>query len=96
MRALQLQIEGLSHDDFIRLDQSGSGEDKIRNCQILWYSRHDPVTHELMDHYPAVRSICPWAPDGDYGWKKIKRKKFTDAELLEEVERYTRHINCAP
>jgi broad specificity phosphatase PhoE len=92
MRGLQLQLEGLSHDDFIRLEQSANAEDKIRNGQILWYRRHDPDTHQLMDHYPAVRSICPWDPAGDYGWKRIKRKKFTDDELIEEVARYPRHV----
>ena len=93
MRANQLELEGLSHDDFIRLDSSERSEDKIRNCQILWYSRHDPDTHELMEHYVARRSVCPWDPKGDYGWMRIRRKKFTDEELLTEVNMYPRHTN---
>jgi broad specificity phosphatase PhoE len=93
MRALQLQLEGLSHDDFLRLDASEQPEDKIRNCQIFWYSRHDPDTHELGKSYVARRSICPWDPEGDYGWARIKRKKFTDEELLAEVNKYPRHAN---
>lgn len=95
MRALQLQLEGLSHDDFLRLDASELLEDKIRNGQILWYSRHDPDTQELRRNYVARRSICPWDPKGDYGWVRIKRKKFTDAELLAEVNQYPRHVNSS-
>jgi broad specificity phosphatase PhoE len=93
MRAFQLELEGFSHDDFIRLDASEELAEKIRNCQILWYSRHDPDTHELTPHYVARRSVCPWDPQGDYGWTRIKRKKFTDEELLAEVGRYPRHVN---
>lgn len=93
MRAFQLELEGLTHDDFLRLDASDKPEDEIRNCQILWYSRHDPDTHELTSHYVARRSVCPWDPNGDYGWVRFRRKKLTDDELLGEVNQYPRHVN---
>ncbi len=93
MRAFQLQLEGLSHDDFLRLDASEQPEDKIRNGQILWYSRHDPDTQELKRSYVARRSICPWDPKGDYGWMRFKRKKLTDEEMLAEVNQHPRHVN---
>ena len=94
MRAFQLELEGLGHDDFVRLDVSERSEDKIRNCQILWYTRRDPVTSQLTDHLVARRSVCPWDPDGDYGWKPVVRKKFTNDDLLEEARRYPRYANC--
>ncbi|MDP3953899.1 MAG: histidine phosphatase family protein [bacterium] len=94
MRALQLELEHLGHDDFIRLDESEELSDKIRNCQILWYTRRDPDTGKVStNHLVAVRSVCPWDPNGDYGWRRLSRKKYSNQELLEEVARYPRHVN---
>lgn len=94
MRGLQLELEGLGHDDFIRLDASDDPRDKIRNCQILWYTRRDPDTNEMSNYHVAVRSVCPWDTAGDYGWRRILRQASTNEELLEEVRRYPRHVNC--
>jgi broad specificity phosphatase PhoE len=93
MRAFQLELEGLSHDDFIRLDSSRNREENIRNCQILWYTRRDPDTGQLTDHLATKRSVCPWDPEGDYGWKRIVRRKQTNEDLLTEVGRYPRFAN---
>jgi broad specificity phosphatase PhoE len=94
MRAFQLELEGLSHDDFLRLDTSRDFEDKIRNCQIFWYTRRDLSTGEETEHLTGRRSVCPWDPNGDYGWKQFKRKKLTNAELLAEAHRYPRYANA--
>ena len=92
MRALQLEFEDLGHDDFIRLDSSEKPEDKIRNCQILWYTRRDPDTKKLFPNLVAVRSVSPSEKNKDFGWKEIIRKKYTNEELIMEVTRYPRHI----
>lgn len=93
MRAIQLELEHLGHDDFVRLDASEDLRDKIRNCQILWYSRRDPKTKKISEsHLVAVRSVCPWDPDGDYGWRYIERCLLTNQDLQKEVERYPRFI----
>ncbi|MDP3963986.1 MAG: phosphoglycerate mutase family protein [bacterium] len=94
MRALQLELGNLGHDDFIRLDASEDMPDRIRNCQILWYTRRDPDTGKIREpRIVAVRSICPWDPKGDYGWRKIERRRYSNDELMEEVSRYPRHIS---
>ncbi len=94
MRALQLEIENLSHDDFIRLDKSDIPHEKMNNCQILWYTRMDPNNPLVTNTRTlAVRSVCPWKEDGDYGWRYIERKLSTNEDLLNEVERYKRHVN---
>jgi broad specificity phosphatase PhoE len=96
MRAIQVEVEGLGHDDFIRLDASEESADKIRNCQIFWYSRIDPDTSVLAEYPVAVRSVSP-SEGVDYGWRRIKRPKFTNDQLLVEVERYPRFIaGCEP
>lgn len=97
MRALQLEFEDLGHDDFIRLDVSEIPEEKIRNCQILWYTRRDPKTKKLFPNLVAVRSICPLNTDTgqteDFGWKEITRNRYTNKDLLTEVDKYHRHIS---
>ena len=94
MRALQLEFESLGHDDFIRLDSSDKPSDKIRNCQILWYTRRDPDTGQVeKGHLVAVRSICPWDPQGDYGWRRIERRRYSNAELLAEIALHPRQIS---
>lgn len=92
MRAFQLEIENLGHDDFIRLDDSEDLAEKIRNCQIIWYTRRDSENVKLQSHMVAVRSVCPWDPDGDYGWRKIERRRFSNKDLMADVEKYPRHI----
>ena len=96
MRALQLEFEDLGNDDFIRLDNSEEPCDKIRNCQIFWYTRRNPETQEVYPHLYAVRSVCPLNTDTglteDFGWKKITRNRYTNEDLLAEVAKYPRHI----
>lgn len=93
MRALQIEIENMTHDDFLRLDASKMPSERMNNCQILWYSRRDPSNRQIIsENVLAVRSVCPWKEDGDYGWRYIKRKLVTNEELLAEVNRYKRHV----
>ncbi len=94
MRALQLELEHMGHDDFIRLNKSDDPVDRIRNCQIIWYTRRDPDTGRVeQPHLVAMRSICPWDPAGDYGWRRLVKKRPSNQELKEEVEKYPRHVN---
>lgn len=94
MRALQMELLQLGHDDFIRLDSSSSPLEKIQNCQIMWYTRRNPSTGRIHDsRLYAWRSLCPWKPEEtDTGWITIVRKKITNDELREEVARYPRHV----
>jgi|SRR3989344_6545946 len=97
MRVIQIEFEDLGHDDFIRLDSSDDPKDKMRNCQILWYTRIDPETGEENERLVAVRSVCPLVcPSNtveDFGWRRIQRHRYTNQDLLEEVSRYPRHVN---
>lgn len=93
MRGLQMIFEDLGHDDFIRLDSSEKPSEMILNCQILWYTRRDPETAKIeSSKLVAVRSVCNYGKKGDYGWRRIVRKRYSNQELLDEVNRYERHI----
>jgi broad specificity phosphatase PhoE len=95
MRALQLELLNLGHDDFIRLDGSDDPKDEIQNCRIMWFTRRNPETGQVVgDRLFAWRSVWPWNPEAtDTGWQKIVRSKFTNEELLDDVNRYPRHAN---
>lgn len=93
MRAFQLELENLGHDDFIRLDSSENPAEKIRNCQIMWYTRRDPKTGKLQSHLKAVRSVCPWDPDSDYDWRNIERRHYSNEDLMADVKKYPRHLD---
>ncbi len=93
MRGLQMIFEDLGHDDFIRLDSSEEPADKILNCQILWYTRRDPDTGKVeSSKLVAIRSVCNYGMKGDYGWRRIERKRYSNQDLLDEVARYPRQI----
>lgn len=94
MRALQLELLQLGHDDFIRLDESEDPKDKIHNCQVMWYTRRDPYDGRVQGpHLYAWRSLSPWNPEmTDTGWIKIERRKLSNDQLRAEVERYPRHV----
>ena len=94
MRALQMELEHLGHDDFIRLDDSEDPREKIRNCQILWYTRRDPDKGQLTSsHFVAVRSVCPWEINGDYGWRPIPVNLLSNEDLLREVKQHLRIVS---
>ncbi len=64
----------------------------IPNCGIVQYSRIDPKTKQIADHFNWVRLICPWNlgwknGEWDGTWKKIQRPEYTARELLEKVAR---------
>jgi broad specificity phosphatase PhoE len=93
MRALQLELLQLGHDDFLRLDASDDPQDKIRNCQIMWYTRRDPENgRNTGSRLYAFRSVTP-STGIDSGWKRIARVLRTNDDLLLDVESYPRHAN---
>lgn len=94
MRALQLELLQLGHDDFLYLDRSKDPKDKIHNCQIMWYTRRDPSDGRVQGpRLYAWRSLSPWNQDqSDTGWVKIERKRMSNDQLRDDVARYARHV----
>lgn len=64
---------------------------KVENCSVVQYSRRDPVDGELSESFDWVRSVCPWDEErSDPRWRWIERPKFTNEQLLAQVEEYPR------
>jgi broad specificity phosphatase PhoE len=60
---------------------------RIFNCQVIHYTRRNPVTGQLSAHLEWMRSVCPPNPDNDGpGWQQIVRPNFSNADLLAIAE----------
>lgn len=61
---------------------------RIKNCQVVHFTRIDPETSERAPVLMWVRSVTPWeTPDEPGLWRPIEHKKYTDEELLAEVRK---------
>lgn len=94
MWAARLRLERMSDERFQELDASTEPADRIRNCQVIHYTRRDPVTQLLERRYGWMRSVCPWDPNPKAdGWQEIVRPAYGNRELLEHVARYPRQVS---
>lgn len=59
---------------------------RIKNCQVVDFTRINPETGERADVISWVRSVTPWeTPDSPGTWREIRHKKYTNEELLAGV-----------
>jgi NAD+ kinase len=87
MWAFMIRIERLTPTQFVGRTQSDAIVDKIRNGQIMQYTRRDPAEQTLSPRADWVRSVCPWeTARSRVEWRKIERPRWTNADLLELVE----------
>jgi NAD+ kinase len=73
------------------LDQDADPSYHVRNCQILHYTRRDPVSGALDPRIRWMRSICPWDEAASWqggAWLAIDRRQYGDDELWDLVQRY--------
>jgi NAD+ kinase len=88
MRAFQVRIERMSQLRFKELIFSRDANDSIHNCQIVHYTRRNPVKGRLAPYAGWVRWLRPTAtPPTSSGWKEITRPRYDNASLLAVVER---------
>jgi NAD+ kinase len=83
MRAFQVRLERLSQERFRELVLSDDHKDVIFNCQIIHYTRTNPVTGEHAPYVEWVRWFRPTdVPVSSSGWMNITREQYTNEELL--------------
>jgi NAD+ kinase len=88
MWAYRVRLERISTERFNELDRSKHPHDRIHNCQILHYTRRNPETRKLGPYLGWMRSVCPWDEQlSSNNWRPIVRKKYSNQELLERVEK---------
>jgi len=80
--------------EFYEWKRANDPATKIHNCQIIQFSRRDPVTLQVIDKVRWWRSICPWNLTlTDSSWRPIVPRRYSSAELLSMADRYLRLIN---
>lgn len=94
MWCFRVRLERLTQERWCELDKSDDPKDHIHNCQILWYTRRDPVTGIIAPYLNWMKSVCPWdlLKSGDE-WRPIERLRFTNEDLLAEIEQIPRLLN---
>lgn len=76
-------LERMSVDGWTEQQRSKQPGAKMHNCQVLHYSRRDPVSGELSDHLDWMRSVSPADASNDGpGWQQIRRPRYSNKELL--------------
>ncbi len=91
MDVARFVLERLS--PFQWLEQDKNPRYKTANCQILHYTRIDPITGDLSDSMRWRRSICAWdqTKSWDNGeWVEIEHRKYSDDDLLEIASNFPR------
>ena len=83
MSAARASLEYLSDEEWLQRDDDKSH--KILNTHVYHYSRRDPATTEVGKYLSWRRSICPFKLETDSGWLSINRRRFTNDELLHNV-----------
>ena len=87
MWGLRYIIERMTSSDISKLENSPDPKDKIHNCQIIHYTRKDPVSGRVASYLNWMRSICPTDLSLSHNeWQPIVRRKFSNEDLLKEVE----------
>lgn len=88
MWAFRLRLERMSQERFRELHISEKSEDRIHNCQILHYSRRDPVTSQPAQYLNWLRMIRPTDAEPILSdWSKIERPRYSNEDLLARAER---------
>jgi broad specificity phosphatase PhoE len=81
-------LERMDPDEWLADDKNS--DQNIENCQILHYTRTDPVTGEMAPQLRWMRSVCPW--DSAKSWQGGEwftipaRATYTDEALLKSVD----------
>jgi NAD+ kinase len=93
MRAFQVRLERMSQERFRELVLSSDRQETIYNCQIVHYTRCNPLTGTLTPYMEWVRWFRPTDdPVSGSGWLPIERSKYSNEDLLSVAERFPRLV----
>lgn len=89
MWAYRVLLERMPQHEFRRLHLSKDPLDRLYNCDILHYTRRDPVSGKLAERANWMRHIRPTQPGVRVSdWVEIVRRRYSNEELLEIVAGY--------
>lgn len=95
MWAFDVRLTQMRPRRFEELHHSEHPHDHIHNCQIVQYTRVNPVTGEKIGKMGWRRSVCPWDLSlSSNDWQPIVRHRPTAEELLAEAEEVPRFLSA--
>ena len=87
--ASRFELERMDHEQWSISEKDAA--QKIKNCQVVQFSRLDPETQNQSGKVLWVRSVTPWeTPDSPGEWHEIERRGYTNQELMADVEQIPR------
>ena len=87
--AEHLDLERMGHEEW-KIAESDASR-KIKNCQVVHFTRLNPESGYQAPSLAWVRSVCPWeTPDHPGHWRNIEMSQFSNEQLLAEVDQIPR------
>jgi NAD+ kinase len=84
MRAFRVLLERMPQQRFKEIALNMG--DGVYNCEVMHYTRRDPISGAIADHANWMRRIRPTeTPIWNRGWQEIKRPKYSNEDLLKIV-----------
>jgi NAD+ kinase len=78
------------------LEQDADSDYKVSNCQVLNYTRRDPITGTIAPKIFWRRCINAWDPERSWDngqWTDVEYKQYSDDELLKLASQFPRLLN---
>jgi broad specificity phosphatase PhoE len=95
MWTLRVILERMSMDRFRELHASRDPFDKIRNCQVLTYTRI-AADGSITPYVNRRQSVCPWDLEGsDLSWHQVKPERYTNEQLMAQVAKWSHVVEGA-
>jgi len=89
----RFRLERMTVSQYLDLNESKHPFDRIHNCQVIHYTRRDPKTGKIAPYLNWMRSVCPTDLSLSLNkWVKIKRRSYSNEELLAFAEKFPRLI----
>lgn len=80
-----MALEYMFNEDWDKAINNPSEE--LHNCQVIHYSRLNPITGEKAGYLKWMRSVNAGEKGATAGeWREISRKLLSNDELLKQVE----------
>lgn len=69
--------------------QAKDPETEVNNCQIIHFTRRDPVSQNVIPRVRWWRTVCPWNLGvSDPKWRSIEVKLYSSDDLLKMADEY--------
>jgi broad specificity phosphatase PhoE len=84
--AAHFVLERMGHEDWDIAEKDATR--KIKNAQVVHFSRLDPTTGEQAPTLSWVRSVSPWeTPESAGEWRYIQPVRYSNEDLLDTVHK---------